>query len=284
MKWLHREIAGSRTYQLSWKPTETNRRDQTNFSHAIPRRLPAEVAYDALAQATASDTEIAKMHRDLSGRAISIPGAGRRNLRNRQAAFGLSVFGRSTRDKNCDCDRSTEPSLLQTIYLQNDRDVLTLIDRRQGSWLAEVAGKLGLRYQPTVRPVSQRKFRKRPANYTRVVKKLKARVAALRKAGNRKTATKLQRQLALYQQRFAPPKRKQHQIAGTTGSQNGERIAKVSATEIVRQTYLRTLSRYPTDEELARARKYIDGSTGPINGVRGLLWALVNTKEFIVNH
>src|SRR5262249_20660867 len=41
MKWLHREIANSRTYQLSWKPNETNRLDARNFSHAMPRRLPA---------------------------------------------------------------------------------------------------------------------------------------------------------------------------------------------------------------------------------------------------
>ena len=35
MKWLHREIANSRTYQLSWRPNATNRLDQRNFSHAV---------------------------------------------------------------------------------------------------------------------------------------------------------------------------------------------------------------------------------------------------------
>ena len=283
MKWLHRQIAGSRTYQLSWKPTETNRRDQRNFSHAIPRRLPAEVAYDALAQATASDTEIEKMHRDVSGRAIAIPGAGRRNVRNRQAAFGLSVFGRSTRDKNCDCDRSSDTTLLQTIYLQNDRDVLTMVDRRQGSWLAEVAAKTGLRYQPAIRPLNKGRSRKRPANYNRTVRKLTARLKALRKAGKRKAAVKVQRQLANYTKRFgraANPRRSSS--VGNAGS--GTHLAAATRNQIVRGTYLRTLSRYPTDEELARARKYIDDDTDPINGVRGLLWALLNTKEFIVNH
>ena len=47
MKWVHREIANSRTYQLTWKPNETNRLDEINFSHQVPRRLPAESAYDA---------------------------------------------------------------------------------------------------------------------------------------------------------------------------------------------------------------------------------------------
>jgi hypothetical protein len=32
MKWLHREIMNSRTYQLSWKPNETNHSDDRNFS------------------------------------------------------------------------------------------------------------------------------------------------------------------------------------------------------------------------------------------------------------
>ena len=39
MKWLHREILNSRTYQLSWIPNSTNRLDERNFSRAVPRRF-----------------------------------------------------------------------------------------------------------------------------------------------------------------------------------------------------------------------------------------------------
>ena len=46
MKWLHREILNSRSYQLSWQPNATNRLDERNFARAVPRRLPAEVAWD----------------------------------------------------------------------------------------------------------------------------------------------------------------------------------------------------------------------------------------------
>ncbi|GIS62783.1 MAG: hypothetical protein CM1200mP2_50080 [Planctomycetaceae bacterium] len=59
----------SRTYQLSWKPNETNRHDDRNFSHSIPRRMPAEVAYDAIQQATASDERGQEMKQELEGRA-----------------------------------------------------------------------------------------------------------------------------------------------------------------------------------------------------------------------
>ncbi len=63
LKWLHREIRYSRTYQLSWRPNDTNRLDERNFSRAVVRRLPAEVAYDALACATAGDEQAAGLAR-----------------------------------------------------------------------------------------------------------------------------------------------------------------------------------------------------------------------------
>ena len=53
MKWLHRQIATSDTYQRSWKPNATNREDRRNFSRAVPRRLPAEMVYDSVKQALA---------------------------------------------------------------------------------------------------------------------------------------------------------------------------------------------------------------------------------------
>ena len=54
--------------------------------------------------------------------------------------------------------------------------------------------------------------------------------------------------------------------------------------EIVRGTYLRTLSREPRPDELEKSVAYISSSTDQLAGVRDVLWALVNTKEFIVNH
>lgn len=55
LKWLHREITCSRTYQLSCRPSTTNQYDERNLSLAVIRRLPAEVTYDAIVYATASD-------------------------------------------------------------------------------------------------------------------------------------------------------------------------------------------------------------------------------------
>ena len=52
----------------------------------------------------------------------------------------------------------------------------------------------------------------------------------------------------------------------------------------MRTLYLRTLSRYPNDQEFERALAYLDKSDNVANGLRDLVWAVVNTEEFIVNH
>ena len=74
MKWIHREITNSRTYQLSWKPNDTNLTDHRNFSRATARRLPAEAIYDAVRQATASSQQLADVYEGLERRAIAIAG------------------------------------------------------------------------------------------------------------------------------------------------------------------------------------------------------------------
>ncbi len=52
LKHLIRRIVSSRTYQLSSIPNENNKYDVVNFSHAMPRRLEAEVLLDAITEVT----------------------------------------------------------------------------------------------------------------------------------------------------------------------------------------------------------------------------------------
>ena len=53
---------------------------------------------------------------------------------------------------------------------------------------------------------------------------------------------------------------------------------------LVEQAYLRTLTRPPRPEEAARAVAHFQELGDLTAGARDLLWALVNTKEFVVNH
>ena len=272
LKWLHREIANSRTYQLSWAPNETNKNDRNNFSRALPRRLPAEVDFDAVASA-ASNSKTNRAFRDsVDGRAISIPGTvatkgGNRN-KGTDSAFALKVFGRSERASSCDCDRSEETSLIQTVYLQNDRDIHTMLSQKN-SWISQMAA----RHQS--KPIAENDQRQLRGNKKRLadLKKAKARIAG---SNNSKQLQKIERQIESIQRKTAQIKQ---QIA-VAESQKEE----MDITEVVTEAYLRTLSRLPSDEEIARCESHIREDKDLINGVTGVLWALVNTKEFIVNH
>jgi hypothetical protein len=53
---------------------------------------------------------------------------------------------------------------------------------------------------------------------------------------------------------------------------------------IIEQVFLRTVSRPPTAEETSQARSDLAKAADPIDGVRDLLWVLLNTREFSVNH
>jgi hypothetical protein len=227
LKWLQREILNSRTYQLNWQPNDTNRLDERNFSHAIPRRLPAEVAYDALRLATAGSDEWKAAAEHPIDRAIgldTLPGQKPAKPRQGNNRYALIVFGKPRRLTNCDCERSAEPSLLQTFFLQNDQETLGLIDRDHG-WLAEASAKLGpAMMQPHDAPLVNKNAKHPPT------------------------------------------------------------LSSADLDGLVRDAYLRTLSRDPQPPELARGRAAITGAETPKAGLRDLLWALLNTKEFIVNH
>jgi hypothetical protein len=60
--------------------------------------------------------------------------------------------------------------------------------------------------------------------------------------------------------------------------------AKKDAAEIVEELYLVTLSRRPRPEEADRARHWISQAPSPREGLQDLLWALLNSREFLFNH
>ena len=141
MKWLHRTILNSDTYQRSWRPNETNRGDERNFSRMVVRRLPAEVVADAITQATASNTRVTAMSRRPINRTIGPATSGRNNRNSKSLNYALSVFGKPDRTENCDCERSSDPTLLQAVFPRNDPTLISMIngdDRKAKGWIAEI--------------------------------------------------------------------------------------------------------------------------------------------------
>ncbi len=197
MKWLHRQIAGSETYQRSWKPNDTNRNDRRNFSRAIPRRIPAEVIYDAMKQVTAAADELDEVRTNLRRRASG-------HLSMRMAGtHAMKVFGKPDRAINCDCERVNAPTLLQAVFVQNDP--LVRMRLAESSWISEM-------------------------------------------------------------------------------EQRVESGASFDKRELIRQVWLRTVNRLPADEEVARSVKHLNLTDSLTEGLSDLMWAMINTKEFLLNH
>lgn len=67
------------------------------------------------------------------------------------------------------------------------------------------------------------------------------------------------------------------------------RIAKFLAekpdpNDAIRECYLVTFCRQPSDEELQYAREFFDRAKSPQDGYQDILWALMNSREFAFNH
>lgn len=129
LKHLHRRILNSRTYQLSWEPNESNKLDERNFSHALLRRMPAEVVMDAINQATGGSDRYDETNAPAGTKTINLALS---RLRGGGPEYVLGIFGRPLRTQVCDCERSVETGLAQAMYLLNDVDVNQKIAAAKG--------------------------------------------------------------------------------------------------------------------------------------------------------
>jgi hypothetical protein len=59
---------------------------------------------------------------------------------------------------------------------------------------------------------------------------------------------------------------------------------KMTDSELVEEAFLATLSRFPTQKQKADGLEHLKGAKNRTEGVTDLVWALVNTREFILNH
>jgi hypothetical protein len=114
LKKLVRTICQSTTYQLSSEPNEYNVTDQQNFSSFYPRRLKAEPLYDAINQVAGTNVNFAGM--PTGTRAVQLPDSGFND-------YFLLVFGTPVAASACECERSSEANLAQSLHLLNSTDI-----------------------------------------------------------------------------------------------------------------------------------------------------------------
>ncbi len=184
-----RTIMTSHTYQRSYRTNDWNKDDIVAFSHASPRRLAAEQLFDAITVATGAPSQIPGMPAGFRASQLPDPTV--------DVSF-LDMFGRAPRESPCECERTSEVSLAQTLSLINGPTVSDAIIHPQGL------------------------------------------IARLISAG-------------------------------------------ADRKKLVEEVYLSVVCRMPTPEEQTRGEEYMASVENPSEGAQDLMWALVNSPEFLFN-
>jgi len=214
LRWLHHTIATSRTYQLSSTPPP-NPPDspleqggtkggaaRRNFSHFQFRRLPAEVLVDAVNQATGSHEEYPpKLYLPEQAKAIEVAGVTSREDQSAAVGYAFKIFGRPLRSTQlqCDCERDTNTTIVQTLYLANHPRVREAIYNDAGR-IAQIVAEM---------------------------------------------------------------------------AEDDRRIEEI---------YLTALSRLPSDDERQTCLSYVQERNSSLRAFQDVMWSLLNTREFVLNH
>ncbi|HEV2971970.1 MAG TPA: DUF1549 and DUF1553 domain-containing protein [Pirellulales bacterium] len=191
LKHLIRTICNSRVYQLSAEPNQFNAGDKQSYSRYYPKRLEAESLLDAIDQVTGVDEKFNGL--PAGTRAMQLPDTGFNS-------YFLTVFGRPEGASACECERSNEANLAQSLHLLNSAEVQNKLSAASGRAAALAADQ-------------------------------------------------------------------QH-----THAQKIERL------------YLQFYSRRPAPEETALAVAHIAKTKNDKAAYEDIVWALINTKEFLFNH
>jgi hypothetical protein len=118
---LMRTICNSRTYQLSHQTNRWNEDDRRNYSHALPRRLPAEALYDAVHRVVGSVSKLPGV--PPGTRAAALPDS----MIELESGL-LSKLGRPARESGCECERTSELQLGPVMALLNGPTFAEAID------------------------------------------------------------------------------------------------------------------------------------------------------------
>ncbi|MCA9084192.1 MAG: DUF1549 domain-containing protein [Planctomycetaceae bacterium] len=121
-----KQICKSRTYQLSLQTNRWNEDDQQNYSHAIARRLPAEVLFDSIHQVLGAKSKVPGVPEGTRAAAIPDAGIG-------PADGFLANLGRPVRESACECERSADLQLGPIMALIGGPTVGSALDDAQNA-------------------------------------------------------------------------------------------------------------------------------------------------------
>jgi len=129
-----RRICRSRVYQHSIKTNKWNEDDRLHYARALPKRLPAEVLFDAIYQAVGSRPRLPGV----------IEGTGARELVDASVKLDdgfLDLFGRPARETACECERESGMSLGHALNLINGSTVAEAI-QDPDNWISQLVASV----------------------------------------------------------------------------------------------------------------------------------------------
>jgi hypothetical protein len=224
--------------------------------------MPAEVVADSIAQAVGSPKLAEQMMTDMEMRSTGPKAAS--GSYNSNSAYALTVFGKPVRETTCDCERSNDPTLLQTIYTRNDPNIWALFNQTKTSWIKEIESREALHAKAMTR------YKAQLANYQRSTKTYEQKLASYERQATKRPEMK-QKIRQLKKQAPKKPVEPKLELAHDLGS-------------MIDDVFLRTVSRLPNGREKAQAIEDVSKAERVSLGLRDLMWTMLNTKEFVVNH
>lgn len=120
---LIRQIVTSRTYQQSAETSPLNEHDELYSSHRLVKLLSAEQLLDAVSSVTGIAETFPGQPAGLRATELAEPPV--------DNAF-LKAFGQPARDLVCQCERSSETNLSQTLQMMNGSTVISKLRHPQG--------------------------------------------------------------------------------------------------------------------------------------------------------
>ena len=116
LKDLIRTICNSSLYQLDSTPNQYNAIDKQNFARFYPKRLTAETLLDGVNALTGSQSHFEGLPANTA--AVDLPDSSYNT-----SSYFLMVFGRPDALSACECERSQQASLAQSLHLINAREI-----------------------------------------------------------------------------------------------------------------------------------------------------------------
>jgi hypothetical protein len=120
LKRLIRSICLTDTYQMSSTPNAWNATDKQNYSRYYARRLSAEVLLDAFHDVNGTEPDFGGMPRGMAAMQLADSTLG---------PYFLQVFGQPKGDTACECERSVDANLAQSLHLLNGKPIQETIGR-----------------------------------------------------------------------------------------------------------------------------------------------------------